>query len=539
MMSTTHRSRSMITLVVSCLGTFIVLLDTTIVVTALPTIQNSLHANLSDLQWAIDAYSLPFAALMLTGGTLGDRFGRKRFFLSGLVLFLLGSGFCGFAPTLGWLLFGRAVQGIGAAALGPGSLSILAAAFPDPRKRTQAIGLWAGISGLGLAAGPLAGGLLIQLSSWPAIFFVNLPFGIVVLALGLPFLIESRNPSARRIDIAGQILVTAALVCLAVGLIEGPTQGWTSLLILGLFIGSAVCFAAFLLVEARVGEPMLPLSLFKNTAFSVTNLASLVLGATMVGAIFFLIQFFQQVQGYTALEASVRTLPVTLTIFIAAPLAGRLTNRIGPRIPIALGALLCSASLFLEGTFLEPNVGYATIWWHYPLFGIGAGFMLTALAVAVLSATPPNRSGLGSSILNATRQIGIAIGIAVLGAVVSNQLPGNITSQLVQRGVPAPVSATIANKIAAEGGGAGQAPVSGHLPISAAVLHQAVNQAFVNSFHVAYLISAVALLVTALLAILLLPSKKTAPQTSVETAALREVSDARARQDSVPGEIAR
>jgi EmrB/QacA subfamily drug resistance transporter len=308
-MSTTHRSRSMITLVVSCLGTFIVLLDTTIVVTALPTIQNSLHANLSDLQWAIDAYSLPFAALMLTGGTLGDRFGRKRFFLSGLVLFLLGSGFCGFAPTLGWLLFGRAVQGIGAAALGPGSLSILAAAFPDPRKRTQAIGLWAGISGLGLAAGPLAGGLLIQLSSWPAIFFVNLPFGIVVLALGLPFLIESRNPSARRIDIAGQILVTAALVCLAVGLIEGPTQGWTSLLILGLFIGSAVCFAAFLLVEARVGEPMLPLSLFKNTAFSVTNLASLVLGATMVGAIFFLIQFFQQVQGYTALEASVRTLP--------------------------------------------------------------------------------------------------------------------------------------------------------------------------------------------------------------------------------------
>src|SRR5262249_40071419 len=162
------------------------------------------------------------------GGTLGDRFGRKRFFLLGLILFVIGSAFCGFAPTLGWLLFGRAVQGVGAAALAPGSLSVLAAAFPKPRERTQAIGLWAGISGLGLAAGPLAGGLLIQISSWPAIFFVNLPIGAAVLVLSLPGLAESRNPSARRIDLPGQVLVTGALICLVMALIEGPSAGWTS-----------------------------------------------------------------------------------------------------------------------------------------------------------------------------------------------------------------------------------------------------------------------------------------------------------------------
>src|SRR3989442_9277025 len=183
MMSEVHRTNKVITLVVTCLGLFMVLLDASIVNVALPTVQVDLHANLSGLQWVVDAYTLPFAALMLTAGTLGDRFGRKRLFLAGLVLFLFGSLLCGLAPALGWLLFGRVVQGVGAAALTPGSLSVLVAAFPEPRERAQAIGIWAGISGVALAAGPLVGGVLIQISSWPAIFFVNLPVGVVALAL--------------------------------------------------------------------------------------------------------------------------------------------------------------------------------------------------------------------------------------------------------------------------------------------------------------------------------------------------------------------
>lgn len=508
-MSKTPRASKVITLVVTCLGSLMVLLDTTIIVTALPTIQRTLHTNLPDLQWAIDAFTLSFAALMLTGGTLGDRFGRKYFFLLGLVLFLIGSTFCGFAPTLGWLLFGRVVQGVGAAALAPGSLSVLVSAFPEPRERVQAIGIWAGVSGLGLAIGPLAGGWLIGIAGWPTIFFVNLPVGAIVLALSMPLLAESRNPNAGRIDLPGQVLVTGTLICLVIALIEGSTAGWTSPLILGLFSSSAVGLAAFLLVEARSREPMVPLRLFVNRVFWVANVASVVLGFAMMGTLFFMVQFLQDVQGYTAFEAGLRTLPVSVGMFVAAPLVGRLTARIGPRLPIVLGALLCTSSLFLM-TRLSPDTSYAMLWWQISLFGIGCGFMLTPLAAAVLSATPRERSGLGSSILNTCRQIGIMLGVAVLGAIVLQQFPRNIASQLTRQGLPASVSATIAEKIAAAGGDASQASGSRHIPLPPTVLHKAISQAFVDSLHGTFLISGIGLLATALLVAFLLEQKQPA-----------------------------
>jgi len=536
-MSEVLRTNRVITLIVTCLGTFMVLLDTTIIVTALPTIQSHLHTNLSDLQWVADAFTLSFAALLLTGGTLGDRFGRKRLFLAGMVLFLLGSMFCGFAPTLGWLLFGRVVQGVGAAALAPGSLSVLASAFPEPRERAQAIGIWAGVSGLGLAIGPLAGGWLIQIASWPAIFFVNLPVGILALALGVPLLSESRNPNARRIDLPGQVLVTGTLVCLVMALIEGSSQGWTSPLILGLFSGSAVLLAAFLLVEVRVREPMVPLSLFGNRVFSVANVASAVLGFAIVGTLFFLVQFLQNVQGYTAFEAGLRTLPASVGTIAVAPFAGQLTARIGPRLPIVLGALLAATSLFLVTTTLQPDTSYATLWWQIALFGIGCGFVLTPLATAVLSATPPQRSGLGSSILNTCRTVGITLGVAVLGAFVLQQFPGNIASQLTQRGLSDSVSATIAEKIAAAGAGASQAPQLGHLPLPPAVLHQAISQAFVDSIHGTFLISAIGLLVAALLVAFLFPSKQRATKMSVESVGLREAAESLATQSVVEEKV--
>ena len=536
-MSEVLRTNRVITLIVTCLGNFMVLLDTTIIVTALPTIQSHLHTNLSDLQWAADAFTLSFAALLLTGGTLGDRFGRKRLFLAGMVLFLLGSMFCGFAPTLGWLLFGRVVQGVGAAALAPGSLSVLASAFPEPRERAQAIGIWAGVSGLGLAIGPLAGGWLIQIASWPAIFFVNLPVGILALALGVPLLAESRNPNARRIDLPGQVLVTGTLVFLVMALIEGSSQGWTSPLILGLFSGSAVLLAAFLLVEVRVREPMVPLSLFSNRVFSVANVASAVLGFAIVGTLFFLVQFLQNVQGYTAFEAGLRTLPASVGTIVVAPFAGQLTARIGPRLPIVLGALLAATSLFLVTTTLQPDTSYATLWWQIALFGIGCGFVLTPLATAVLSATPPQRSGLGSSILNTCRTVGITLGVAVLGAFVLQQFPGNIASQLTQRGLPDAVSATIAEKIAAAGAGASQALGPGHLPLPPAVLHQAISQAFVDSIHGTFLISAIGLLVAALLVAFLFPSKQRATKMSVESVGLREAAESLATQSVVEEKV--
>ena len=512
-MSTTRRTSQVMTLLVTCFGLFMVLLDASIVNVALPTIQADLHAQLSDLQWVVDAYTLPFAALMLTAGTLGDRFGRKRLFLGGLVLFVLGSLLCGLAPTLGWLLVGRAVQGAGAAALMPGSLAVLVAAFPEPRARAQAIGIWAGVSGVALAAGPLVGGVLIQLSSWPAIFFVNLPVGVVALALGWPLLSESRNPKAQRLDLPGQVLVTGALVCVILALIESSSYGWTSPLILGLFAGAAVCLAAFLVVESKVREPMLPLGLFRSPVFSVANVAGLLLFFVMMGTFFFVTQFLQAVQGYTALEAGLRTLPTTAGIFLVAPLAGTLTARLGPRLPSALGALLAGIALLLV-LRMEPDSSYGTLWWNFGLLGIGFGLMISPLAAAVLSATPRERAGLGSSVNNTSRQVGGALGVAVLGSVVLQQFGSNIASQLTQAGVPARLSTTIASKIAAAGAQASQISLPGRLPLPPAVLHQAINQAFVDALHGSFLIAAITMLAAAVLVAGLLGQKQPATKTA-------------------------
>jgi EmrB/QacA subfamily drug resistance transporter len=481
-MSEVYRTNKVITLFVTCLGLFMVLLDGSIVNVALSSIQAELHAQLSDLQWVVDAYTLPLAALMLTAGTLGDRFGRKRLFLTGQVLFVLGSLLCGFAPTLGWLLVGRVVQGVGAAALMPGSLALLVAAFPEPRQRAQAIGLWAGISGVGLAAGPLVGGVLIQLASWPAIFFVNLPIGIVALTLGWPLLSESRNPKAQRIDLPGLVLVTGSLVCLILAFIESSSHGWTSALILGLFSGAAVCLAGFLLVESRVHDPMLPLGLFRNRVFSVANVTGLLVGFAMLGTFFFITQFLQSVQGYTPLEAGLRTLPTTVGIFVISPLAGLLTARLGPRLPIVLGALLAALALLLLLS-IEPDTSYTMLWWKICLFGIGLGLMLSPLTAAVLSGTPPQMAGLGSSVNNTSRQVGYSLGEAVLGTFVVQQFTSNITSQLIQAGVPASLGATIASHIAGAGAQASQVQLAGRLPLPATALHQEINQAFVDALH--------------------------------------------------------
>jgi EmrB/QacA subfamily drug resistance transporter len=512
-MSTTNRRRQVITLAVSCLGTFMVLLDASIVVLALPTIQTALHAKLSDLQWTVDAYTLPFAALLLIAGTLNDRFGRKRLFLIGLVLFLIGSALCGFASTLGWLIFGRVVQGAGGAALSPGSLSLLAASFPEPRSRAKAIGLWSGFSGLALAAGPLVGGLLIRMASWPAIFFVNLPIGLVALVLGWLGLTESRDPGTQRIDLPGQVLVTGGLTCLIMGLIESSSLGWTSPVILGLFSGAVVLLAAFLLVEARVREPLLPLRLFRNPLFSAANFATIVLNFAILGVVFFLAQFFQAVQGSTALEAGLRTLPLTMGTFLAAPLAGQITARTTPRLPTVLGTLMAASALFLL-TDLSPVSSFASIWWKLGLLGIGIGFTFSPLTVALLAAMPQTRAGLASSLVSTSRQIGASLGVAVLGTFVLQRFSGNIVSQLAQRGVARPVGATVASKIASAGAQASQVPMSGRLPLSPAAMHQAIGQAFVDALHGSFLISGIALLATALLVMLFFPQKQRASTVS-------------------------
>jgi DHA2 family methylenomycin A resistance protein-like MFS transporter len=505
------------TLIVTCLGSFMILLDASIVTLALPAIQATLHASLADLQWTIDAYTLPFAVLMLGAGTLGDRFGRKRIFLFGLILFLLGSVLCGLTSTLSWLLFGRVVQGVGAAALSTSSLSVLAVAFPDPRGRAQAIGLWSSVSGVALAAGPLLGGLLVQLGNWPAIFFVNVPPGLLALFLAWPFLLESRNPQARRIDLPGQLLAIGGLTCLVMGIIQGGSLGWTSPLILGLFLGAGVLLAAFLAVEMQAREPLLPLSLFGNRVFAIANVVTMTISFASFGPIFFLAQYFQQIQGYSVLQAGLRTIPISMGTFLTAPLAGKLAGRIGSRLPMIVGTLILGLGIVLLVN-LAPATDYASLWWKLAMVGIGFGLTVTPVTAAIFSATPIQRAGLGASMSNTSNRVGMTLSVAVLGAFVTQQFAGNIITQLGQHGVPATLGTRIA-QVARSGAQASHTALVGHLSLSPLLLHQILNQAFVDALHSAFLLCGICLFAAMLLVALAFKQPQPATQAVVPVVA--------------------
>jgi DHA2 family methylenomycin A resistance protein-like MFS transporter len=410
-------------LTVTCLGQFMVLLDNTIVGAALPDMQHRLHTQLTGLQWIVDAYVLLVAMLLLSGGIFADRFGRKRVYLTGVVVFTAASLVCALAPSLGWLIAGRVLQGIGAAALSPASLALLAAAHPVPQDRVKAIGLWAGLSGIGLAAGPVAGGVRTEAFGWQAVFLVNLPIGVILLLLGLRSLDETRNPHAPAIDVPGTVLSVLAVGALTYGLIEGGARGWTSPLILGSFAAAAVLLAAFLAVEARRSAPMLPLRLFRQRLFSVSNTAMVVVGFALMGSSFFFSQFFVYIQGSSILRAGLQTLPVSLAMVIVSPYAGRLAARYGFRVVITAGLALAGLGLLALG-MVHADTGYANVWWRLGLAGIGFALTLSPLTGAAIQAVSPQEGGLASGISGTTRQIGAVFGVALLGAVVRTRQAG-------------------------------------------------------------------------------------------------------------------
>ncbi|WP_216651360.1 DHA2 family efflux MFS transporter permease subunit [Actinomadura litoris] len=404
-------------LAVACLGQFMVLLDSTIVGAALPDMQERLHTRLSGLQWIVDSYVLLVAMLLLSGGVFADRFGRKSVFLAGVAVFTAASVLCSAAPTLGWLIAGRVLQGVGAAALSPASLALLAAAYPVPQERVRAIGLWAGFSGIGLAAGPLAGGILVDAFSWPAIFLVNVPIGAILLLAGLRVLAESRNPGAPAIDVPGTVLSVLGVGVLTYGLIEGGSRGWTSPPILGSFAAGVVLLAAFVAVEARTATPMLPLRLFRQRLFTVANTAMVVVGFALMGSAFFFSQFFVYVQGASILRAGLQTLPSSLAMVVVSPFAGRLAARYGFRIVVTAGLVLAGLGLLTMG-FAHADTAYANVWWRLAVVGVGFALTMSPLTGAAIQAVGPREGGLASGISSTTRQIGAVLGVAVLGAVV-------------------------------------------------------------------------------------------------------------------------
>jgi MFS family permease len=319
--------------------------------------------------------------------------------------------------------------------------------------------------------------------------------------------VESRNPAARRVDLPGQALVIVGLAALTYALIEGESQGWTSPLILSLFVGAAVFLVTFVIVEARSREPLLPLQLFKSVTFSAANAGAVFLGFGLLGTIFFMSQYFQGVQGYPALGSGLRTLPATVGTFIMAPLAGQLAARFGPRVPITLGGLLAGVSLLLY-VQLDPTTSYANIWWKMGMFGIGLGLMISPLTAAVLSATPPERAGLGSSMVNTSRQIGGVFGIALLGALVEHQFSSNLLSRLTSLGLPAGISGKIADTIASAGAQAGKVQLPGNLPITPGILRLTIGQSFTDALHVSFATAGIALLCTGVLSALLLRTRQ-------------------------------
>lgn len=445
-MSVGIRSNRAALLTMTCLGQFMVLLDSTIVGAALPDMRQQLHIQLTGLQWIVDAYVLLVAMLLLSGGVFADRFGRKRVFLAGVVVFTVASLLCSVAPSIGWLITGRVAQGIGAAALSPASLALLAAAHPVPQERVKAIGLWAGLSGIGLAAGPLAGGILVAAFGWPAIFLVNVPIGAVLLLAGLRFLSESRNPGAPAIDIPGTVLSVLGVGTLTYGLIEGGSRGWTSPVILGSFAAGVVILAVFVAVEARGSTPMLPLRLFRQRLFTVSNTAMVVVGFALMGSAFFFSQFFVYVQGSSILRAGLQTLPASLAMVVVSPYAGRFAARYGFRIVVTTGLALAGLGLLALG-FVHADTGYGNVWWRLAIIGIGFGLTMSPLTGAAIQAVSPREGGLASGISSTTRQIGAVLGVAVLGAIVHTRETGGASfeaglgSAFVAAGVVTLVSA--------------------------------------------------------------------------------------------------
>ena len=408
-------TRTAWTFVVTAIAVFMAALDNLVVTTALPVIRADFAATLPELEWMVNAYTLTFAVLLLTGAALGDRFGRKRMFIIGLAIFTAGSTAAALSSTSSELIIARAIQGIGGAILTPLSLTILSAAV-SPERRAVALGAWGGIAGLAIAIGPLVGGAIAEGLDWQWIFWVNVPIGLVAIPLAFFRLEESYGPPSR-LDLPGLGLVSAGLFAIVWGLVNGNDLGWTSTqTVVTLGVG-ALLIAAFVAWEARTDAPMIPLRLFRSRAFTAANVVSMLMTFGMFGSIFLLAQFFQVVQGYSPLEAGLRTLPWTFMPVIVAPIAGLISTRTGTRPLLVLGMALQAAGLAWLSVLVTPTVEYLTLVPAFVMAGAGMGLFFAPIANVVLSAVRPEEEGKASGANNAIRELGGVFGVAVLAAV--------------------------------------------------------------------------------------------------------------------------
>ncbi len=440
-----------------CFALFMIMLDNTAVNVALPSIQRSLRASTSSLEWTVNAYTLSFAVLLVTGGRLGDLFGRRKIFLAGVVVFAGSSAAIGFSTTDTWLVAWRAVQGVGSAMMMPATLSIITNAFP-PAERGKAIGTWAGVSAMALAIGPVVGGLLVESVSWQSIFFLNLPVAVGAVLVALFAVRESRDETvAQRIDLPGVATLTIGLAALVLALVEGNNWHWSSSREIILLAVALVGLTAFGFVEHRQSSPMVDFGFFRSRTFLGANIVAFIVSFAMLAMFFFMALYMQNVLHFSPLQAGVRFLPSTLMIVALAPFAGRLADRVGPRPLITFGLLAVSGALLWQSQ-LTATSGYGTLLPGFMLMGIGMAFVMSPMSMAAMNAVAQAKAGVASGILSMNRMVGGTFGVAVLGAMVATLGRSKLDELLPS--VPASARSQLA-----DGLGSGAAPHSMSLQI--------------------------------------------------------------------------
>jgi EmrB/QacA subfamily drug resistance transporter len=481
----TDDNRRWWTLGAMCFALFMVMLDNTVVNVALPSIQKDLGSSISGLEWTVNAYTLSFAVLLVTGGRLGDIFGRRKMFLFGVVAFGLSSAFIGFSQSSAWLVAGRAAQGVGAAFMMPATLSIISNAFP-PQERGKAIGTWAGVSAMALAIGPVVGGFLVENVSWQSIFFLNVPVAIVAVFVTVAAARESRDEtSTHQVDIPGVLTISVALGTLVLALVEGNAWGWGSPAIVALLGVSVAAMVGFASVETRSPEPMVDFTFFRSKSFLGANLVAFIVSFAMLAMFFFLALYMQNIKGYSPLQAGVRFLPSTAVIIFAGPIAGRLTDRIGPKPLMTLGLLVVSGSLFWQG-HLSPDTSYGFLVGAFVLMGLGMGLVMSPMSTAAMNAVEHTKAGVASGILSMSRMVGGTFGVAAMGALVSGLGKGKLDDLLPQ--LPESARSKLADSL-----GAGGAQIGGR---AGAAVQDAFVYALNNGLRIAAVISALGALLT-------------------------------------------
>jgi EmrB/QacA subfamily drug resistance transporter len=419
-----------------CAILFLTFLDNTIVSVALADVQTSLNSSVTGLQWIVDGYMLAFAALMLTGGTLGDLLGRKKVMLIGVAIFCAGSIVAAVAPDTSTLIAGRIVMGLGAAASEPGTLSLIRHIYPEREERAVALGVWAAVSGLALALGPVLGGVLADGLGWRSIFWFGVAFAAISFAVAAVTLTESRDPVGRKLDLPGLATGATAIMAATFAVIEGENRGYGTWWIVALFAAAAVLTVAFVVVEHRVPDPVLKLEFVRNPTFAAANVVAFAVNLSVFSVFFFTALYLQLITSFSGYQIALVFTSLAVAMIVSGPLAGRWTAKVGPKVPMVIGCALAGLGLFLLDWKLTATTTVAALSWPLAIAGLGFGIALVTMTAAVLAIVPAEQSGMAASTVNTSRELGGVFGVAVLGAVVNAQLTTGLSEKLVKLGVP-------------------------------------------------------------------------------------------------------